>query len=150
MTSFPWQPHIIWRTTNSLRHLLLHSSNLLTAAAHMEMKLGTHSYYIISMTTTAGSSRQETVAIYACWKPTYQYWESTKTRRPWKRHNKANSQTQLERQKLLCCFFPKSAGRGCLHSREDDRASETLPAQRMPAPWIVFGLCFILGNGFRP
>ncbi|CAI7991087.1 hypothetical protein GBAR_LOCUS623 [Geodia barretti] len=39
-------------TTNSLRHfslkLLLHSSNLLTAA-HMEMKHGMH---IISMTTT--------------------------------------------------------------------------------------------------
>ena len=28
----------------SLRHLLLHSSNLLTAA-HMEIKLGTHAYY---------------------------------------------------------------------------------------------------------
>ena len=45
-------PHIIWTTTNSLRHLLLHSSNLLTAA-HMEIKLGTHAYYIISMMTTS-------------------------------------------------------------------------------------------------
>ena len=37
--------------TNSFRHLLLHSSDLLPAA-HMDIKLGTHAYYIISMTTT--------------------------------------------------------------------------------------------------
>ena len=38
-------------TTKSLRHLSLHSSNLLTVAC-MEMKLGAHVCNIISMTTT--------------------------------------------------------------------------------------------------
>ena len=47
---FPWQQP----TTNSLRQLslksLLHFSNLPTMA-HMEMKLCTHTYFIVSMTT---------------------------------------------------------------------------------------------------
>ncbi|CAI8042218.1 hypothetical protein GBAR_LOCUS23449, partial [Geodia barretti] len=46
-------------TTNSLRHfslkLLLHSSNSLTIA-RMEVKLGAHVYYIVSMTTTTTNS----------------------------------------------------------------------------------------------
>ena len=48
ITSFPWQLHVSVTTTNSLRHF---SSNLLTVA-RMEMKLGMHACYIISMTTS--------------------------------------------------------------------------------------------------
>ena len=49
-----WYDIISMTTTyylNNLRDLLVHSSNLLMAA-HMEMKLGMHAYYIISTTTT--------------------------------------------------------------------------------------------------
>ena len=38
--------------------LLLHSSNLLTVA-HMEVKLGAHVYYIVSMTTTTTNSLRQ-------------------------------------------------------------------------------------------
>ena len=51
ITSFPWQLHVSMMTTycsNSFRHF---SSNLLTVA-RMEMKLGMHACYIISMTTS--------------------------------------------------------------------------------------------------
>ena len=54
-TCYTYELHIVFMTPtyrfNNFRPLLLHSSHLLMAA-HMEKKVGTHAYYIISTTTT--------------------------------------------------------------------------------------------------
>ena len=61
---FPWQPRIVWKSLRQFSiQLLLHSSNLLTVA-RMEVKLGAHVYYIVSMTTTTNSLRHLSSKIF--------------------------------------------------------------------------------------
>ena len=61
---FPWRPHIVWKSLGQFSlKLLLHSSDLLTVT-RMEVKLGAHVYYIVSMTTiTRNSLRQYTLKL---------------------------------------------------------------------------------------